>query len=802
MKKNRIVTLLLIVLPMMLQAANESPRTKSLFNFGWCFALGEHPEAIQPHFDDSQWRRLDLPHDYQIELPYDSTASRGRGFKPMATGWYRKSFPTDPSWQGRKVILDFEGIMLHGRAWVNGVEIGHTSYGYLGFEADITSLLRTDSLNVVTVSSSTGEAPHSRWYTGGGLFRNVNLIVHDSLAVSRHGVQIRTSNISSQRATVDITVEVDGLKDRDIDMEIRASIFDPQGQKVVSTAIAAPRKNHQPSVEVPLPAVTVVQPQLWDCEHPNLYTARIELVRKEQVIDCVEDRFGIRTIEFTQAEGLTLNGRKVFLKGVANHHDLGALGAAAYPAGIARLMDRLKEFGFNHIRTSHNPYSSDFLRLADEKGLLIVNELYDKWSNTVAWAGAEPWTNIWYQNIVEWIKRDRNHPSVILWSLGNELQFQEERCGFPTRDWGVTTYRMMNILVKRYDPTRATTVAMYPARAGGIVKHSDEFRVPENITPPELATITEVASFNYCWDDYQKYLAKAPHMIMYQSEAVTNELTAPYYGMDRNKMVGLAYWGAVEYWGESNRWPKKGWDYSFFNHSLEPYPQAYLIRSSFNEQTPEVHIGVVDSEGEAQLWNDIIVGQKKISSHWNRNQGEKYTIYTYTNCDSVELKLNNRRLGMKINDTSRPRRNIIEWRDVVYAPGKLTAIAWRNGKPSAAHSIATTGKPVALQLEVENANWQADGMDLQYIKIYAVDSQGRKVPTATGQVKVSIDGEAQLIALDNGNHSSNETFAGNERPLHRGFALAILRSTRSSGPVHFTATVDSLKNKTLKLHTR
>lgn len=802
MKIFRTATLSLMALPMMLNAAGDAVRTDSLFNFGWRFALGSHPEAVAPAFDDSGWRGVDIPHDYQIELPYDSLASRGRGFKPMAEGWYRKSFPADPSWDGRRVILDFEGIMLHGRAWVNGVEIGATPYGYLGFEADITPLLRTDTLNVVTVSSSTGDAPDSRWYTGGGLFRNVRLEVRDTVSVSRHGLHISTPEITPEAARVAVTVEIDGLKGRDIDMEIRATVLDPAGREVASASVAAPRKSRQPSVEVGMPLMTVDSPMLWDCDNPHLYTAVVELVRDGRVTDRVSDRFGIRTVEFTQAEGLKLNGKKVFLKGVANHHDLGALGAAAFPAGIGRMMDRLKEFGFNHIRTSHNPYSEDFLRLADEKGLLIVNELYDKWSNTVAWAGDEPWTNIWYQNIIEWVKRDRNHPSVIMWSLGNELQFQEERCGFPTRDWGVTAYRMMDVLVKRFDPTRATTVAMYPARAGGIVKHSDEFRIPENIVPPELATVTDVASFNYCWDDYQKYLEKAPHMIMYQSEAVTNELTAPYYGMDRDKMVGLAYWGAIEYWGESNRWPKKGWDYSFFNHSLEPYPQAYLIKASFDESVPQVHIGVVDSEGEAQLWNDIVVGQKKISSHWNRDKGERYTVYTYTNCDSVELRLNGHSLGRKANDISRPRRNIIEWRDVEYTPGKLTAVAWRDGYPQAEHTIATTGKPVGLRLETENPDWRADGMDLQYVRIYAVDSKGRKVPTAAGDVKVSVEGNATLLALDNGNHSSDDTFAGDTRALHRGFAMAILRSTTESGPVSITVTSGSLKGKKLNLNTK
>jgi len=285
-------------------------------------------------------------------------------------------------------------------------------------------------------------------------------------------------------------------------MEIRATVLDPAGREVASASVAAPRKSRQPSVEVGMPLMTVDSPMLWDCDNPHLYTAVIELVRDGRVTDRVSDRFGIRTVEFTQAEGLKLNGKKVFLKGVANHHDLGALGAAAFPAGIGRMMDRLKEFGFNHIRTSHNPYSEDFLRLADEKGLLIVNELYDKWSNTVAWAGDEPWTNIWYQNIIEWVKRDRNHPSVIMWSLGNELQFQEERCGFPTRELGRHGLPHDGCACQGASTRRAPPlwpcIRPEPEALSSIATSSGYLRIS---CPPNLPTVTDVASFNYCWDD-------------------------------------------------------------------------------------------------------------------------------------------------------------------------------------------------------------------------------------------------------------------------------------------------------------
>ncbi len=773
------------------QNNNEQVRINQLFNFGWKFKAGDMPDAKNISFDDANWRKLDLPHDFQIEQPWDSTASRGRGFKAMGTGWYRKTFKADTSWKGKRVLLDFEGIMLHGDVWLNGKKIGGTDYGYLGFETDIADIIKYDAANVVAVRASTGENGNSRWYTGGGLFRDVHLIVTDTISIARHGIYITTPNITNNNAEVSVQVEVAGVKFKQYQLEIVTKIVDPQGKPVGETKTMAPQKYYLNTAEVPLPKLNIANPQLWSCETPNLYTAEVSLVLNGKLVDKLSKKFGIRTVEFSKDFGFKLNGKKVFLKGIANHHDLGAVGAAAYETSIARMMDKLKSFGFNHIRTSHNPYSESFLDMADEKGILIVDELYDKWGGP-AWPGRLPWTELWFKNEKEWIKRDRNHPSVIMWSFGNELQFQEERWGIPTGDGGVTTYNIMNVVAKRYDPTRKTTVAMYPARAGGIIRANPDFRIKENIVPPELSTVTDVASFNYTWEDYQEYLKHAPGMIVYQSEAVTNELAAPYFGMDREKMVGLAYWGAVEYWGESDKWPKKGWNYSFFNHAMEPFPQAWLTKSIFTNE-PLVHIGIVDNEGDSKMWNDQMVGQKIISSHWNRQEGKKYNLYTYTNADEVELFINGKSVGVQQNSMDVKKRNTIYWKDIPYTPGKITAIARTAGKEVARHELQTTGKAVALKIETENTNWKADGMDLQYVKVYAVDSIGNKEPTATDEISFDISGAATLIAVDNGNHLSDDLFAGNKKRLHNGFAMAILRSVQTGGSVKLTVTAVGLK---------
>ncbi|WP_371867406.1 glycoside hydrolase family 2 TIM barrel-domain containing protein [Duganella guangzhouensis] len=781
------------------QSQADNGRITQLFNFGWKFAAGELPDAGAVAFDDSGWRKLDLPHDFQFEQPWDKSAGEARGFKAMGTGWYRKSFKADPAWKGKKVLLDFEGLMLYGDVWLNGRKLADIDYGYLGAEVDVSAALNYDGDNVVAVRASTGGSKQSRWYTGGGLFRDVHLVVKEPIAIARHGVFISTPVVSEQGAEVAIRIDLDGISNKQLDVLIRAVIFGPDGARIAETLTAAPKGIRLAVVNAPLQAMQVAAPKLWSCEAPNLYRAEITLIQDGKVLDQVNEQFGIRTVEFTKETGFHLNGRKVFLQGISNHHDLGALGAAVYDRAIERLFIQLKAFGFNHVRTSHNPYSKSFMRLADKHGILIVDELADKWSEDESWPGQQPFSRLWYKIVPDWIKRDRNHPSVIMWSLGNELQMREDFGGFPTSDWGVTTYKLLDTLVKRYDTTRKTTVAMFPSRANAAVRGTPEFNV---LIPPELSLVTEVASYNYQFPSYQTYLQHAPHLIIYQSEAATSTLTGAYYGMDKAKMVGLAYWGAVEYWGESNGWPKKGWNFSFFSHALEPYPQAYLVKAAFSDE-PLVRIGVVDGAGEMVEWNDVQVGKMSVSSHWNRPQGSQQALFTYTNADEVELLVNGKSLGRQPNPRGEPlRRNIIYWKGIAYGDGgSVTAVAYTGGREVARHELRTTGKAVALKLETETTQWRADGMDLQYLKIRLVDKSGQVVPLGEDELKLEVSGAARLLALDDGNHSTDALYTGTSIRMHNGFAMAILRSGREPGTVTVKVTAAGVKGGAVALKT-
>ena len=765
-----------------------------LFNFGWRFCLGNPEGAESVDFDDSSWRTLDLPHDYQFEQPWEENENKGRGFKRMCEGWYRKTFTVPETLKGRRVLLDFEGVMYVADVYVNGKKVASNEYGYTGFEADISKVVNYGGDNVVAVYSNTGAVNASRWYTGGGIYRNVWLVTTNDTRIARHGLYV-----STEGDKVKVQVQVVGWQRHDI--RVVAVVKDAQGHVIAESERVMPDHTIQ-NTEVMMPDMKVASPQLWDINSPTLYSVEAKLVEDGMVIDSVSDRFGFRTIEYGPDFGFKLNGRKVFLAGIANHHDMGAVGVAAYRTAVERQLRTLKSFGYNAIRCSHNPYSDDFYRIADEVGLLVVDELIDKWSDKDYWGGRKPFMSIWPELIKEWVKRGRNHPSVVLWSLGNELQTRSDWSGYQTDDWGITTYRIFDQMVKRYDRTRPTTVAMFPARAGA-QRNTPDFKT--YLVPPELACATEVASFNYQWDAYHGYYDYKPDLILFQSEAVTNQQQQPYYGMDQKRGVGLCWWGAIEYWGESNGWPKKGWNYSFFSHTLHPYPQAYLIKSCIQPEEKLVHIGVVDGKGESLEWNDIKVGQQKVSRNWNQKSGSHPNVFTYTNADEVELFYNGKSLGVQKNDTTvLVKRNVILWSGIDYRQGgMLVAVARNGGKEVARDVLETTGKAVALKVVEEEKEWMADGMSLKYINIYAVDSKGREVPNATDSVRVDVKGEACFVALDNGDHYTDELFLDvKAKKMQAGYMQCILRSTRNGGTVKLKVSSPTLKAANLNMETK
>ena len=792
----RLLLLILFTIHYSLFTAPAQRVIKSL-NFGWEFKAGNVDQ-------DSVWRRVDVPHDFQIEQPWvapeagdtgdanDPAANiksrlSSRAFKEMGKGYYRLHYTPATELKDRRVLLDFEGIMYTADVLLNGRHIGGTDYGYLGFEIDITDNLKYGEDNLIEVIADTREPGNSRWYTGGGLYRNVSLVTTDrDLYFNRHPLYVTTRDNRFVSISAEFTNRTKAQATR-----IAIEILDPDGQTVYSDTIALKRHRMTRHEEVPIATdIAISNPKLWDLDTPYLYHVCARLLREDgSVADEVSDRFGIRTIEIGPTFGLKLNGRKVLLKGYANHHSLGALGAAAYPKAIEKRIRLIKDFGMNHIRCSHNPYSEDFMRLCDENGILVVDELYDKWTRQHT-GGKIPFENHWQQDLPEWVKRDRNHPCVVFWSLGNELQQDPNQ---PFNDFGVTMYKLMKTLLHRYDTTRLVTVAMHP-----------RYRNWETDSlPHDLAMLTDIQAYNYRYMYFPGDGRRFPWMTFYQSEANMTNMGPNFFEMDLDRVIGLAYWGAIDYLGESQGWPAKGWAQGVFDISLEPKPKAYLMRSFFKPDEPMVHIAVVDNKQEAIMWNGINTANDGMSDHWCRQTGSVLSLITYTNADEVELLLNGKSLGRKPNPKDDPkRRNQIRWNDIPYADGCLEAVAYTAGRPVSRHKTETTGKAVRLRVTPEDATWTADGTDLMHLRIEAIDSKGRRVPMSQDELQFSVEGDARIAAVSSGNHNSDELNVTDHRRLYNGSALVILRAGRHPSPITFRITSPAFKPVTTKLMTK
>ena len=770
-------------------------------NRGWFFKLGKSQPTVTMA-EVADWQRINVPHDFQIEQPWvaptaDEKADNSdaganirsrlssRGFKEMGEGWYVKSFTPSADKKGQRVLLDFQGIMYVGDVYLNGKRIGGTDYGYVGFEIDITKELKYGQENTIAVRCDTGRPKDSRWYTGGGLFRDVKVVYTDpQLYFLRHPLYITTEN--NNKVNISANVQCN-TKQNNVTMQV--TITAPDGSVVSDKKYDLKRnRNYRYGQEIAIPAIDLPNAQLWDCEHPNLYTAKVTLYKEDgTVCDEATSRFGVRTIEMVPGKGMLLNGKKVLLKGYANHHTLGALGAAAYPRAIEKRIKMMKEFGLNHIRSSHNPYSESFLDICDENGILFVDELYDKWNYQYVGAGSAHFRDLWQDHVEEGSKRDRNHPCVVMWSLGNELQSYNDQ---PFNDFGVTQFKLMKTLIQRYDNTRKVTVAMHP-----------RYRNWETDSLPcDLAMATDIQAYNYRYMYFPGDGKRFPWMNFYQSEASVSAMGENFFAMDRDKVIGMAYWGAIDYLGESQGWPAKGWVQGVFDISLEPKPKAYYMKSFFKDDEPLVHIAVTEDAGGV-MWNGVQIGNEGQSDHWNRKAGDTLSITTYTNADEVELFVNDKSYGTKKNDkASAKMRNQIRWNNVIYQNGYCEAVARTDGKVVARHKIETTGKPVALKIDTDNANWKADGIDLQHLRIYAVDSKGRRVYTAVGHVKVEVNSKAAtLVAMGSGNQMSDALHVTNHRMLYNGSVQAILRSGIDGGDVNITATCDGLKPAKIKL---
>lgn len=805
-----IILSLFILLPL------SARQCRQILNFdkGWLFARyglqadgsrkAEPETPFAMNFDDRNWRQLDLPHDWGIEGPFRQDLEGGTGKLPWkGIGWYRKHFSVPEENRGKCFYLDFDGAMANAEVWLNGKKAGGHPYGYTSFRIDLTPYLRYGQENVVSVRLDT-EKWGSRWYPGAGIYRHVRLVVTDPVHVAQWGVFVTTPEITPQKATAKIAVSIENRSadNRDITCQVAIHRMKKDGSK-------GEKEAESPRLSMYIPAsgkmtdsvlLSVNQPRLWELEQTDRYIASVRVYDRNRQIDEYDVTFGFRTIAFTHDDGFHLNGKRVQIKGVCMHHDLGALGAAINKSALRRQLTILKSFGCNAIRTSHNTPAPELLELADEMGFLIMDEAFDCWT-----AGKKEYDyatlfHQWYEKDLEaLVCRDRNHPSVILWSTGNEVAEQYH----PESGWA----RRLTETVHRFDPTRpATFGASWPGKSA---MNGTELQV-------------DVHGMNYpsgCYggpDFYGDFLSKEghEHLSGFASETSSTfssrgiyfpkgfqcssyDLNEPGWGslpdqefaaLDKYPAIcGEFVWTGFDYLGEPTPHNSDNSILLNFSETSESEIQrrkAELAEIEKNRPTSRSsYFGIVDLAGFPKdryyLYQAHWMPEKPMAHilpHWNfpERTGQKTPVFVYTSGDQAELFLNGRSLGMK---TKKPFEYRLRWEDVVYEPGTLRVIAYKNGEKWAEDSVQTTGAPYCLQLEADKSTIRNDGQELAFITVNIADQNGLCVPTACNLLTCEIlEGDGEIVATDNGDATCHIVFSAPERPAFNGKMLVIVRA--------------------------
>lgn len=783
----------------------QGPRETQLFDSQWKFQLGDVEGAQNAAFSDAGWRSLDLPHDYSIEGPagadpstmvgpFDrrSPAGGGGGFLNGGVAWYRKTFTVPAADAGKRVTIQFDGVYMDSTIYLNGKEIGKHPYGYTSFSFDLTPDLKFGEANTIAVRTNV-QQPCSRWYSGAGIYRHVWLTVTDPVHLAQWGTFITTPEVTDASATVRVQTALQNDGKATASVTLTTILRDSSGREITrleGTQNLDAGKGGQLDQKF-----TVPNPQRWSTDTPTLYTAVSEVRVGGKLVDATTTRFGIRTFEFTADKGFTLNGKHVPIQGVCNHHDLGALGSAAYRRGIQRQLEILREMGCNAIRTSHNPPSPELLDLCDEMGFVVMDESFDEWKRNKTRFGYGRFFDDWSElDIVSMVRRDRNHPSVILWSIGNEISEQ----GAPN---GGQMARRLADFVLREDPTRPVTAAC---------------NNPEPAVRTGFAEALNVFGINYNVAQYQRQKGK----VLIGSETSSTVSTRGEYlfnvnaegkleivKQDNQRAQLSAYdlvfprWATLvqtEFRALKNApWVAGEFVWTGFDYIGEPTPFPWPARSSY--------FGIVDLAGFPK--DRFYLYQSQWSSkpmvhifpHWNWEQyaGKEIPVWAYTNCDSVELFLNGKSLGEKT--AAEMEDYHLTWH-VAYAPGALKAVAKKGGQVVATKEIRTAGQPAKLVLKADRSTLDATGQDLSFVTVSVTDNEGNLCPNADHKITFSLAGPGLIAGLDNGDPTNLEPFKGTEHTVFHGLGLAIIRGGQQTGEITLTAKAEGLAPATVQIN--
>ena len=767
----------------------SEPRLHQVFDFDWRFSLSAPEGAEASGFDDSAWTPVQLPHDWSMTLPYLSPQEGGSGamgFMQGGLGWYRKTFSVPAAWRGRRISLEFDGVYHRATVFVNGREVGFHPYGYTAFAYDITDFLQPGAENVVAVRVDHSDCPSSRWYSGSGITRHAWLNVTDPVHVDLWGTYVTTPAVSAAQAEVyvETTLVNDGPKAAQV--TLRSEIRDPSGRVV---ARAADRSVLPAGERCVIPQeMSVAEPLLWDIDAPVLYTLVTTVRRGGAVADCYETPFGIRDIRFDPDRGFFLNGRSVKMKGGDIHQDAGSLGAAIPDRAHERRIALMKETGFNAIRCSHNPPAREFLDACDRLGMLVIDEAFDKWK----WGYYTQWYDQWWkEDLAAMVLRDRNHPSVVLWSVGNETREQGDLSGE-----GTARLQALRAECERLDPSRKVAVTTAPDYNRTFDKNGFNAAV-------------EVVGYNYQEPFFDSDHAQFPDRIIYGSEVF------PYYSAGRERMreyiernpwydyaardfvFGYFMWAAIDYWGESSGWPSKGWPTGIYDLNMREKPSAGFFRAVWKDE-PSVTLAVEDPSLPLDRGKDMWTWPL-LAAHWNfprHDNAQMVQVDVFTNCEEVELFLNDVSLGRR--RTADFSNNTVKWR-LPYKPGVLVARGYNDGAEAASDELRTAGEPVALRLRPDRTGLSADGQDLGHVEIELVDAQGVVVPDADRPVRIRVEGAGRFLCMDNGDTADGGAQLRPDKPTLFGRALAVIQAGRAAGPLRVIASADGLPDTELLL---
>lgn len=775
---------------------------KILFDFNWKFASGDYPGAEKIEFDDSQWRLLDIPHDYSIEQPFDSVnpSGRGGGYAHSGIGWYRKHFVLPEDSKDKRIIILFNGVYRNSDVWINGRHLGFRPYGYSSFYYDISKYLgEPGKENILAVKVNTTGQPNSRWYSGAGIYRHVWLITSGKVHFEQWGVFARTLEANDKNATLQVTIELANEKEIHEQCKVSSVLFNSKG-RVISKEVSAIQIDAGDSATLEQ-ELTINKPELWSLENPYLYTLQTTLQAGKEVHDIFQTRIGIRTFNFNADSGFFLNGKHIKLKGTNNHHDGGPLGAACMDHTFERQLRILKGVGSNALRMSHNPPASELLDCADSMGFVVIDEIFDEWlSGKMPFGYSEHFSSWSEMDVENWIRRDRNHPSVIAWSLGNEIPEQKSESG-------ADILKMLINTASEFDTTRPFTAAC-----------NEIWAANEN----KFSTLLDIVGYNYQETTYAYDHEKYSDRIIYGSETVIY----PYHPGDRfplhsydqwltgqieDWVAGEFLWTGFDYLGESGigaggtgyepwrHWPSWPWrsaDCGIVDICGFEKP-AFWFRKALWSDEPLIYLAVQTESSATDREISPFWGWPKVSAHWNHDtEGDTLMVHVYTNHPEVELLLNGNSLGTKKWDICKEA--FLTWL-IPYEEGKLEAVGTMPDGTSQAFSLVTAGEPSNIVLKADRKTLRANKQDLSYVMVQLLDENGNPVPFASNMIEFDVSGAGRLRAVGNGDQTNHSLFTGIRMEAYHGKCLAILQSDDKKGVIALKASGRGLKPAEIKI---